>query len=475
MQGRHRLGPSPIGTAAILVCCVLGTIISFRDAMPSQVARWVSVVLLIGFAISFLLDARAGLRNLIRVDIFALLSFHFLLYFEFLFEQSLFDTLVIPDDLVTAIHLTLMGVATIVIGRHIDIFPKGTLDHIGKIEMRPRDFLIIFFGATFLNFLPMLLAVEFNPIAWFEETLKWRFGRAWGRGRYGDLSALLFELQLMGYVMPPVAGVILARRKLYSKFAVAVVLFFVVVLWYSAFSSGTRNVLAIQVAGFFAGFFIVQKQLKLKLIIPTVLLVGIGFVYLAGMMLEFRNMGLGRYIEEGRHTAAFAEIEDQYQGDNLNSGEYGYFVDYNLWRVAQMSAAFPQYYDYLGFNFVFVALTKPIPRAFWPGKPTDLAVSIEDVVGAQGYTVAVAWVGEAYIAGGRPWIIAIGLLIGMFCCYWNHLAKYITTPFPLIVFASGFYAILLLMRSLQFFTTSLLPSVALVVMGIVIHKSRGEN
>lgn len=475
MQGQHRLGPSPLGTAAILICCVIGTVISFQDAMPSQLARLVSVFLLVGFAISFLLDARAGLRNLIRVDVFALLSFHFLLYFEFLFEQSLFDTLVIPDDVVTAIHLTLMGVATIVIGRHIDVFPKGTLDHIGKIEMRPGDFLIIFFGASFLYMFPMFYSVDFNPVVWFEDTLKWRFGRSWGRGKYGDLSALFFELQLMGYVMPPVAGLILARRKLYSWFSIILVILCLLILWYTSFSSGTRNIFAIQIAGFFGGFFIVQKKLKLKVLIPTILIVGLGYIYLAGMMLEFRNMGLGRYIKEGHFTAEHVDLEEQYFGEDFNEQESGYFVDYNLWRVAQMAAAFPQYYDFIGFNFVYVALTKPIPRAFWPGKPTDLAVSIEDVVGAQGYTVAVAWVGEAYIAGGRPWIVAIGLLIGMFCCYWNNLAKYITTPFPLIVFASGFYAVLLLMRSLQFFTTSLLPSVALVVMGIVIHKTRGEN
>jgi hypothetical protein len=52
------------------------------------------------------------------------------------------------------------------------------------------------------------------------------------------------------------------------------------------------------------------------------------------------------------------------------------------------------------------------------------------------------------------------------------LANFIHSPFPLVVFASGFYSILLVMRSLLFFTTALLPSIALIIMGAIIYKHR---
>jgi hypothetical protein len=468
-----RIAPTVPGTLVILISCVIGYMLSFQNGTPSEMLRRISVVLILGIFGSYLLDWRKGLRNLIRVDVFALLAFYFLTFFEFLFTQTQFDIVVIPTDVVTAVHLLLAGLAAMVIGRHLDVFPKGILDRIGAVQMQKGDFLLIFFGATFLNFLPMLLAVDFNPVAWFEETLKSRFNRAWARGQLGNLSSLLHELQLLGYVMPPVAGLIFARWRAYKKSALVFVGFFLLLLWYTAFSGGTRNIFAIQIAGFFAGYFIIQPKLRLKVIIPAVLTVGVLFVVLSDHMLSFRSMGLGDYVKYGYYKAEYKEFEEDYLGDAYQAEpESGYFVDYNVHRLSQLVAAVPYVHDHIGWNMPWVALTKPIPRAFWPGKPLGLKVGLEEAVGAEGYTVAVTWVGEAYLAGGLLWIVPIGLIIGAFCAFWNYLANFLHCPFALIVFASGFYATLLLMRSLMFFTTALLPSIALVVLGMILYHNR---
>jgi hypothetical protein len=63
----------------------------------------------------------------------------------------------------------------------------------------------------------------------------------------------------------------------------------------------------------------------------------------------------------------------------------------------------------------------------------------------------------------------------VFCRFWNQLATFMRAPFALIVFASGFYAVLLLMRSLMFFTTALLPSLALIAMGVFLYNFRGAG
>jgi len=462
------------GTIAILVSCGVGYMLSLQEGTPSHIARNVAFSVLAGVLISFLMDWRYGLRNLLRVDVFALLAYFFLTFFEFLFPQTRFDFLVIPEDVVEAIHLLLIGMVAIVIGRHLKLFPRRPLEVVSEVRMQPRDFLVIFFGAAFFNFLPLFLSVDFNPVAWFEETLKPRFGRAWARSQYGTFSTLLKELQLLGYILPPIGGLIFARFRQYNKVQLAGVGIVLVLLWYTAFSSGTRNILAIQLAGFFAGYFIIQREIRLKIAIPAVILVGGCFVVIAEHMVSFRNMGLGPYVEHGLYKAEYKEFEAEYLAGGIEEegGERGYFVDYNLWRLSQLVPAFPELHGFIGWNMPFVAITKPVPRALWPSKPMDLAVSLEDVVGATGYTVAVTWVGEAFIAGGPVWIIATGLLIGAFCALWNHLARFVHSPFALIVFASGFYAVLLLMRSLMFFTTALLPSVALIVMGVLIQKNR---
>lgn len=474
MKSSEQMGPSAAGTLAILLSCGIGYFLSMEDGLSSEMLRKVSIALLAGIGISYLLDWRSGLRNLIRVDVFALLAFFFLTFFEFLFPQGHFDTLVIREDVTEATQLLIMGLAAMVIGRHLSLFPKATLAKVGEVEMNPGDFLLIFFGATFFSFLPQLMAVDFNPLTWFEETLKTRFGRAWARGKYGSLETLLYELQLLGYVMPPIAGLIFARRKQYNTGILLLVGLALLLLWYEAFASGTRNILAVKIAGFFAGFFVIQRELKLIFIIPTVLCVGVSFVVLADHMLSFRNMGLGRYVEGEFYKEDYQELNDSYLGGGFeeDADEKGYMVDYNVWRFSQLVSAFPENYDFIGINMPYVALTKPIPRALWPGKPMGLKVGLEEAVGVEGMTIAVTWVGEAFIAGGWVWIVGIGLAIGAFCGWWNHLARYITTPFALIVFASGFYAVLLLMRSLMFFTTALLPSIALIVMGLVLYKQR---
>ena len=470
-----RFQPNPLGTLVILVACLISYAISFVDALPSEIATRVSLIWIVAIFISFLAELKAGLRNLIRVDIFALLSLYFFIYFEFLFPQSGFDALVSQSDTAKAIQLTLFGLGAIVIGRHIGPESYKSLRFIGNIQMQPRDFLLLFSGAFILAHLPQWVAVGFNPFAWLGDLLKPRFSQSWSRGKYGDLSTLLHELQLIGYVLPPIGGVILARWREYSKFAVFLVGAGLLVLWFVAFAEGTRYVFGIKLAGFLGGYMIVQKKLRFWRVVTLSWIVAATFIVLADMMLDFRGIGLGQYVEEGRYRPAYQKFEEQYgNSPGAQDEENSYFVDYNLWRISQMVAAFPALYDYIGWNMPFVALTKPIPRAFWPGKPMDLKVGLEEAIGASGYTIAVTWIGEAYVAGGIPWIVAIGLLIGIFCRYWNQLAEYMHSTFPLIVFASGFYAVLLLMRSLMFFTTALLPSIALVLMGLLIYKNRSR-
>lgn len=463
--------PSLAGTAAILVSCVVSFSFAQQETHePSLMARQVAIALACGLGISFLLDwKQGGLRNLIRVDVVAYLSFFFLTFFEFFFPQSHFDTLVIPIDVKEATEMLLLGYAAIAIGRHLPIGPQGVHKVIGQIRMQPSHYLLVFFGSFCLSLLPQWLAVNFNPVVWIEELMQPRFTQSWGRGKFGNLSTLLYELQLLGYVIPPLAGVIISEHRKYPKTLLALVILCLVITWFVSFCGGTRNILGIQIAGFLGGYFIVQKKLNLLRMALAAAAFGALFVVLAGMMLEFRQMGLTRYIENFSHREQVLEMESL---QPARETETGYFVDYNLWRLSQMMPAFPELYDYLGWNVIFVALTKPVPRAFWPGKPEDLEVGLEEVIGAQGYTIAVTWVGEAFISGGGTAVFLTGLAIGIFCAYWNRLTAFTYTAYPLLVFASGFYAVLLLMRSLMFFTTALLPTIALIVAGVAFFRKR---
>ena len=85
-------------------------------------------------------------------------------------------------------------------------------------------------------------------------------------------------------------------------------------------------------------------------------------------------------------------------------------------------------------------------------------------------TIAATFVGESYISFGLPGVIGFGLFLGWICGFWNQVGQFSNNTFGQIVFASGFGAIAICMRSLIFFTTALLPTLALIVFGLIIRK-----
>jgi hypothetical protein len=461
-DGRRGESPSVLSSAVLLTGCAAATASTFVEAAPSVMAARISWIWLGAMALSLMLEARGGIRSLLRADLIAMAALYFLLYFEFLFPQTHFDTLVLPQEAGEAGRLTQVGLAAMVIGRHVAL-PCGWLARSARISLGPGHYLALFWVAFLLSHLPMWVAVGFDIRALWEELLGPRFGRSWGRGRYGDMGTLFHELQLFGYIVPPVAGWILASRRRYraaTLWLMGICLTFHLTV---AFCSGTRNVLAIHFATLWAGYVLsVPRVRPVAMALGSTVLVAI-FLTLSVVMLQFREHGLREWLTLTLNSPGW--MQSAFFGAAEASEERsGFLVDYNLWRLAQMQSAFPEVHPHLGWNVIFVALTKPVPRALWLEKPRGLKVELESVIGAEGYTIACTWIGEAHVAGGALWVGVVGIGIGLFCRLWNTLASN-RTGFALILFASGVYAVLMLMRSLMFFTTALLPCLALLLMG----------
>jgi oligosaccharide repeat unit polymerase len=456
------------GSLVLLAGCVAGQFINSTLEAPHQTAQLLAYILLGCITVSVLLDWRKGLRNLIRTDIFALLALFFLLYFEFFFPQPLFELNVTPIDAKFAISITLLGFAALVIGRHVTFGGGHLLDYVGKVHLRPMDYPLMLFAAFIIANLYMWMSVKFNPADWFSGLMLGRFSRPWARGHLGDASALLSELALLGYVIPPLTGIILARWRDYRIPVIALVALCFLCQCFVAFSDGTRNVLAVYLAGFLGGYFIVQKMISLRrLILVCGAVTGI-FLVLANYMLDFREVGLGRYIEEKRYSSTYKEFDNQYLG-GFGAGSEGYFVDSNLYNISLLAAAFPNVYDYLGWNFPYVALTKPVPRVFWPSKPIGLRIEMAEAVGIEGMSISSTFVGESYISFGIPGVVCAGLLLGAFCAWWNQLADKLHSPLTLLIYTSGFFCILITMRSMMIFSTALLPAIALLVFSRMLY------
>ena len=442
--------PNPKGTLTAVIG-ILFTGLLMNGALPSGLGRRAAIGTGLSLLASIGMDSRAGLRNLIRADLMAILAFYFLTLFEFLFPQPTFDALTNLEAAHEALVVVLLGMAGLLVGRHLIRLRRQPFADTLTREMPPWLMFAIFWACFCIGYLHMFVAVKFDVSELLFQFMEPRFSQPWQRGKFGDWKALLVELGLFIYLIPPLAGIMIARRRRYHP----VPLFFVVVaLLFTAFygfTSGTRNLFCSYLVTFLIGYsFALTGERRLEL---TLLAAGSGAVMLLAtfFMLEFRTVGFSNYLHN--------RYEPQPKAEKT------LFVDYNLYAICKLVEVFPRKKDYLGFEIPLQALIRPIPRALWKEKPEGLTSSIEDALGVQGMTISASFAGEAYMSGGLFTVLVAALGFGALTGWWNFLASARNSELGILIFASGFFAAVISMRSLFVFTTAMLPTVAALVVG----------
>jgi hypothetical protein len=443
---------SPFGTCFFLGITWLGYLQSLGASTAEEMARAVAVMTLMGLMGSTIFDLQKGpgLRNLFRTDVMCLVSLYGLTLVEFLFPQPDFNNLLNVEQTQRALQIVLLGITGIAVGRHWVTPRPMQSPWLNFSVVSSRLLFKALLGAAFLGYLNMLLAVQFNPIALIEGMLGPRFSEPWARGAIGGAGSLLSEWTLMLNAIPPLAGVLWNRRRQLNTVQLLLLLAILALTLFQGFSGGTRNVLVGYMATFLMGYLLTLPRHTLW---NTVIPIGVAIAvigYASYHMLEFRTMGLRSYI-----------TNRVYESDTVRTT---LAVDYNLWSIGLLVDAFPRKHDFIGSEVLTWALVKPIPRVFWPEKPLGLSVSIEEVVGAQGWTVAATYLGEAYMMAGNTGVIGVSLGFGMLCGWWNRLALQRQSDYAMLVFALGFFALGVSMRSMFWLTTMALPIGALIVM-----------
>ncbi len=436
-QNALRLLSTVVILAGVLVA---GMAFLFADTVE-EVFRYPAPFLGTALALAFLVEARAGLRNLIRTDLFMLAVLYLLTFFEFLFPQPPIAQPVSMEAAETAVLATLLGFAGLVLGRHA--FPATRpLPSVIALRVSPRTTMLLLLGSALLGYLHMLVAVNFNVLEMIDQWSRPRFTQPWARGRLGGLSTLLNEFALLIYLIPPLAASIFAQRQRFTMLQKAVAAALLLLVFYEGFAGGTRNVFLTHIITFTAAYALMLPQLRLlrvaRVAVPLLALAWFAIYYLP----EIRTVGLSNFQLETARTDAL-------------------FVDMNLVNVALLSEVFPARVGYLGFEIPFNAAIRPIPRAFWPGKPEGLSVGIEDAIGVRGMTLSATFVGELWMAGGYLAILLGALAFGALAARWNRVGASADTNLKLILFAAGFFPAGICMRSFMSVAPTLLPLLAL--------------
>ena len=458
LNSRKYCGPAPsgAGTACLLAGIAIAYSLYPSEEAVSSMASAAAVSVGIGFLVSVFFDMRQGLRNLLRTDLLCLVGIYGLTLAEFLFPQEDFAAMSTPEETALALNIVLLGMASMAIGRHLIPPNPMTSKWLNLSDISSKALFQILLISAFLGYLYKLMSVDFNIIEMIDAMMGARFTQPWGRGRLGGITSLLTELSLMTYIIPPLTGVIWNRRKNFSGFQLIIILAIFALTIFSSFAGGTRNVFIAHLATFLMGYLLTLPRNTIRNtifpIIFAVLMAGYGSYH----MLEFRNMGLKTYLENRVYASETTR-------ETLA-------VDYNLASIGWVATAMPEKFDYLGSEIIVWSLIKPIPRVFFPGKPEGLSVSIEEIAGAAGWTVAVTYLGEAYMTAGLFGVVAISLFFGALAAWWNRMAISPQSDYGLVVYALGFFAAGITMRSMMLLTTAILPVIAMIVvkkMGLI--------
>jgi len=395
------------------------------------------------------------MRNLLRTDVIIIWVLYLLTFYEFLFPQSKVNSLISGAESVGGTYAALLAFAGLVAGRYLVRRPPSDATLMpARLDIKPSHIIQLFVLSTIVGFFHMFVSVDFDPLEVIRQFSLPRFSQAWSRGQYGGAYALLYELGMLIYLIPPISGLIFARPKEYKiwqKVLVAIVLAFTL---YYGFSTGTRNILGTYVVTFGCAYFLSKPKMKLWQ------LIGLGGSALAlslvamSFMLEFRTTGLSGFSFEK------SDIENVY-------------VDYNMVIVSKLVEAFPDQYDFLGLEIPFNALIRPIPRVLWPGKPEGLSVTMESVVGAAAQTsVSSTFVGESYMAAGFAGVLFFGLFFGALAEAWNRVGRHINSQFAQLLYVTGLVCAAITMRSMLWFLPMALPAFVLWLYGKYIRRGK---
>ncbi len=424
-----------------IITWVFAISISSALGIFGTAAKIVGIVLVL----VLLLEARGGVRNLVRVDLFMFISLYLLTFLEFLFPQEL-ATQVRSDNARTAVAAVLLTFVGIALGRHI--FPLNRRQvPMAAISVSPTTTFYLLIGCAFLGHLYMLLAVNFDIFEMLRQMQRPRFTQPWSRGRFGSLSTLLNELSLLVYLLPPLAGAIFAQAKRYPSSQKIVAAFLLCFVFYYAFVSGTRNLFLIHVATSATAYAILLPKFTIR----TALKIGVPVLLISAFALQ--AMLAVRTLGATNLSAIFERSEKQ-----------AVFVDMNLVNIAQITDVIPRIAPYLGFEVLWIALVRPIPRALWPGKPEGLSFSVNDAVRVGDHmTVSASFPGELWMAGGFLAIALGSLAAGAFAGYWDRFGARASSSLQLTAYAIGFFPAGLMMRSFMSSAPAFLPLIALLV------------
>ncbi len=337
----------------------------------------------------------------------------------------------------------------------------GVVVRAADVDFSPAEVLRaawLAFGLAMLNF---AIPCNFNVFEMFYYLGQPRWLAPWGRGALGGWDAFRDQLAYFGYLLPSLMVVIAMRVGWVHRYTV---LSGVLSLIVAAFLSqgGGRRIIGVMVCSALIVYLLRQDRVRVRSSVLVVVALA-GTVWVLQTMLSFRNEGFAVAMDRTRATELRSEWNDHFH------------VDDNFLRLTQMIQLIPAKYDHVYWRYVVWAAVRPIPRVFWPGKPTDPGFDLPSALGAQGVSYSSSVIGELYMSAGFLGILAGGWFYGRVGTMLNGLRDGEWTVGKLVIFSAGLMALFTGMRSILELVLMNYVVVSWVAVTILIRWLKGSR
>ena len=224
-----------------------------------------------------------------------------------------------------------------------------------------------------------------------------RWAAPWGRGNLGGWDAFLDHLAYFGYLLPTFT-VLIGVKSGWRNVRTIVVLVLSLNMLAFLMQGGGRRIPGVVGGAAIVTYVLATRRLRIRTIALSLAAV-IALVFVTQRMLEYRNVGFASILGDGKAAPSVVEKLEYYHVDN------------NLGSFAELVHFVPSGHPYVFHRYFIWVAIRPIPRVFWPGKPTEPGFDLPKAAGHPGVSLSVTLIGELYMAGG----LSMVLLGGWFC------------------------------------------------------------
>lgn len=424
------------GVLAVMCCIAIATYFA-ASTVPFSFHRsdalfTPALLLTTGLLIPVVLRARSGMHSMMRVENVLLVGLVYWLLMDLL--QSAFPLANVSRASVQYAFV-LIGAFSIMLwvgasGPGIAL-PASVRASARKIPTKYLGMLI--FVSFTLGMSKFAIASGFDISLMIEGLGASRFSAPWARGEFGGANAFLDHMQYFGYMMPSLCVILASRTGWFSGRVLFGLLLAAIMIAFLSQTGGRRVIGVVVGAALVTWIVSSPNRVNARVMIGASLTI-VSLLYFLQEMLRYRNVGFVRIVAGDRPELSVSHLH----------------VDDNFLRLTQLIEFYPQRFDYLYFQPVFHALTLPIPRIFWPGKPTGSGIDLPGLLGKEGVSLSVSVVGELYVSYGILAVMIGGFVLGRLSGMWNRLFQLRgTSGSNALLFGVGLMAMFVGLRSVQ--------------------------